>query len=369
MIDTSDAEGTRNRDAIRESLSLSLYDRLKVPVGLLVLVLVLRPVVSSNLLLGYGQAATTMLIWMLFAAGFNLLLGYTGVLSFGHAMFFGTGMYAVAIGLAKFDVPFLAGAVIALVLAGCFAYLIGRLIVDKGEIYFAMLTIAFGEAFYFVVNQDPWGLTGGSNGLSQGTMPSWIMTYRGDKFLSLAGVYVDWYWAVAAAFLVAMLVLWQVVRSPFGRTLVSIRENPELARAMGVDVARYKVSAFTLSAVFAAAAGVLLEINDQGAVIHTFHWSVGGQVVFMSILGGMNYFAGPLAGAFVWQFVSNYLSAFQTLALPMATYDVNDLMVHWRFLLGLLFVVIIIVSPREGVWGFLHRAGAAIRTAVEEVRE
>jgi branched-chain amino acid transport system permease protein len=142
---------------------------------------------------------------------------------------------------------------------------------------------------------------------------------------------------------------------------------------MGVDTTQYKIVSFTFSAVFAALAGVLLEINDQGAVLETFHWTTSGDAVLMSVLGGMNDVAGPLAGAFVWLFSEDYLTDFQTLQLPLSelpllTIQVEGLLNHWRFLLGLLFVIIILFSPREGVWGYVVRATSAVRGRLREVR-
>ncbi len=354
------------------SRQFSLY-RYRVPIALLLLVVLLRPVMAHPMMAGYQQIATTMLIWMLFVSGFNLLLGFTGILSFGHALFLGMGMYAVGIGLSKFSTPFPLAAVVGLVLVALLAYVIARLIVEKGEIYFAMLTIAFGQAGYFIVNYNPFGLTEGSDGISQNALPAWIESYRGAKSLTfLPEGLNDWYVVVAFVVLVMSLLLWQIIRSPFGRTLIAIRENDTLARSLGVDVDRYKVIAFTISAVYAGVAGILLEINDQGAVLETFHWSVSGDAVLMSVLGGMNYFAGPFAGVFVWLFSEDFLTDFETLYLPAREFHVvalelGDLLIHWKFALGLLFLVIIMSAPRTGFWGFLKGAATRLGSRLVEV--
>ncbi|MDY6764220.1 MAG: branched-chain amino acid ABC transporter permease [Halobacteria archaeon] len=334
----------------------SLAYKLRIPVALVILVLVLRPLVEQPWLLGFGQIAITMLIWMLFVSAFNLLFGYSGLLSFGHAMFFGTGIYAVAIGISKFNAPFLVSAIIGIILAGAMGYVIGRLIVQKGEIYFAMLTLAFAQAIFFTVNNNPFGLTGGSDGLTQGTLPPWVESFRGQIRIVLGGLEFDWYWLAAAIFLVAMLALWQVVRSPFGRSLLTIRENEELARAMGVDTRRYKVSAFTFSAIFAAVAGILAEINNHGASLENFGPFTSGDAVLMAILGGVNYFFGPIAGAFLWLFSEEYLTDFETLNLVFVEVDLSGVLSYWQFLLGFIFVVIVVVSPKEGIWGYIRGA-------------
>jgi branched-chain amino acid transport system permease protein len=350
--------GDRGAFSDRSRRWLSVLGRYRVPLGLVALVLFLRPLVAQPWALGFGQIATTMLIWMLFVASFNLLFGFTGLLSFGHAMFFGFGMYAVAIGLSRFSLSLPVAALAGIAFSSIFGYLLGRLIVNKGEIYFAMLTLAVAQAVYFVANQNPYGLTGGSNGIT-GTLPPWIETYRGETAVSLDAFAVDWYWAVAAVFLVCALGLWQVLRSPFGRSLIAIRENEPLARAMGVDAERYKVASFTMSGVLAAIAGVLLAINDQGAALETFGVLTSGDAVLMAVLGGVNYFFGPFAGAFVWLFAEDYLTDFEVLYLPLREFalvsvDLSGLLEYWRFLLGGLFVVVVLLSPKNGIWGFLH---------------
>jgi branched-chain amino acid transport system permease protein len=342
--------------------------RYRIPVGLVLLVVLLRPVVSHPMLAGYEQLATTMLIWMLFVSGFNLLFGFTGLLSFGHAMFLGFGMYAIGIGLSEFSLPFFAAAAIGLVFTAVVAYGIVKLIVNKGEIYFAMLTIAFGQAAFFIVNFNPGGLTEGSDGISRNTLPAWIESFRGSKSITfLPEMINDWYIAVAVVVFLLSLLLWQIIRSPFGRTLIAIRENDMLARSLGVNTTRYKVVSFVISALYAAVAGILLEINDQGAVLETLHWSVSGDAVLMSVLGGMNYFAGPFVGVFTWLFAEDFLTGFETLALPGLVLEVADLLNHWRFLLGLLILVIIISAPRTGLWGFLKKGATRAGSRLAEV--
>jgi len=363
-------------DGLASSLSVATLERYSVPIGALLLVLVLRPLVSMDFLLGYGTVANTILIWMLFAASFNLLLGYSGLLSFGHAMFLGTGAYVTAIGLSRFDSPFVLSAVVALLLAGVVAYLIGRITVQKGEIYFAMLTLAFGTTAHFIANYNPAELTGGTTGIAGGAVPAWIETERGLKYVSLGGFQFDWYWLVAAAVLVGLVVLWQIVRSPFGRTLIAIRENKELARAMGINTYRYKVWAFTLSGIIAAYAGTILEVNEQGATLSLLTVTTSGDVILMTVLGGANYFFGPVAGAFIWLFAEDYLTDFEMLVLPLkefpiASFELAGVLAYWQFFLGLLFVVFVLVAPREGAWGLLRggveRLYDRIRTESDDV--
>lgn len=337
---------------------------LRTPVGLVLIVLLLRPIISHPLLAGYPQIADTILIWMLFAASFNLLLGYTGLLSFGHAMFFGIGAYGAAAGLTRFDLPWVVAAPIGMAVAAVAAYAIARLIVRKGEIYFAMLTLAFAQAVHYIANQDPFGLTGGSTGIT-GATPGFITLDRGAKIVELPGLRLDWYWFLGAVFVVGMLALWQVVRSPFGRSLVAIRENDALARSMGMNVDRYKVWSFTFAGLFAALAGVLIQVNNQGATLELLSLLVSGDVILMTILGGSVYFFGPPAGAFVWLFAEDFLTGFETLHLPLAEYSVvsvelSGILTYWQFFLGLLFVIAVLLSPQEGIWGLLRRTATRV---------
>ncbi|SDJ34802.1 amino acid/amide ABC transporter membrane protein 2, HAAT family [Halovenus aranensis] len=355
-------------------------ERYRIPLGLLVLVLALRPVVSSDLLLGYNAIASKMLIMMLFVAGFNLLFGYTGLLSFGHAMFLGFGLYIPAIfvsngpGLlpAGGGVTFLFGVALAVAGVAAYGYLLGRLIVGMGEIYFALLTLAFSQAIYFIVLRDPAGLTGGSNGLTQGTLPAFVEQTRGEIAIEAFGQSLDWYWAVALVFLVGMLALWQIVRSPFGRSLVAVSENEQLARAMGVNTTRYKIWSVTFSGIFSALAGVLLMIQSSGAAIENLSVFTSGDTVLMAVLGGVNYFFGPVVGAFSWLFVEDFLTGFELWQFPLSeltlvTVDLSDILVYWQFLLGALFVVVVLTAPEEGIWGYLSSVAEWLRTKLTEV--
>ncbi|WP_435347806.1 branched-chain amino acid ABC transporter permease [Haloarchaeobius sp. HRN-SO-5] len=347
--------------------------RYRVPLGLLVLVLLLRPVVSHPLLLGYEAIASTILIWMVFVAAFNLLFGYAGLLSFGHAMFLGFGMYAAAIGVSGRagapELPFVVAAGIGVAVAATVGYLLGRLTVEKGEIYFAFLTLAVAQAVEFVANRNPLNLTGGSNGVTQDVLPGFVESTRGQLVVVLAGTEVDWYWFVSVVFLASMLALWQVVRSPFGRSLVAIRENQNLARAMGIDTTRYKIQAFTISAALSALAGAVLMVNNYGASQETLGVTTSGDTVLMAVLGGVRYFFGPIAGVFVWQFAEDFLTDFEVLDLGFASADLSGVLTHWHFFLGALFVVLVVVAPLEGIWGFLRDWTRGLYGRVRGVRE
>lgn len=365
--------------------ALSTVETYRIPIGLLVLVVLLRPVVSSDLLLGYNAIASKMLIMMLFVAAFNLLFGFTGLLSFGHAMFLGFGLYIPAIivknGLwvlpQQGNVTFFAGVGIALLAVAVYSYLLGQLIVGMGEIYFALLTLAFSQAIYFVVLKDPEGpngngLTGGSNGLSQGTLPDFVVQTRGQISIEAFGLSADWYWVVGAVFLLGMLALWQIVRSPFGRSLIAIRENEQLARAMGVDTKRYKVWAVTFSGLFSALAGILLAVQNTGVSIENLNVFTSGDTVLMAVLGGVNYFFGPVAGAFAWLFTEDFLVGLDVWEFPLSevtlvSLELSNVVVYWQFFLGALFIVVVLTAPEEGIWGYVRSLPAWLSDRIREV--
>jgi branched-chain amino acid transport system permease protein len=297
--------------------------------------------------MGYSGVASNVLIWMLFALAFNLLLGYAGLLSFGHAMFLGGSMYAVAIVMTQLGPEMIVLAVpLALLTMGLLAYGIGRLIVAKGEIYFALLTIAFAEVVWYIANSDPGGLTGGSDGIASGLIPPFVESYRGQLTFVLGGIETPIYGAVAFVFIVAAYLLFRIVRSPFGRTLLTIRENEQLARSIGVNTHRYKVHTFVISAVFSALAGVLLVMVNQNVATSYLFWQTSGEVVMMAIVGGISSFAGPIFGAFLWFLGSEFLSGWQA---------IGDLRHFWRFGFGLLFVFIILLEPKKGGWGAVKK--------------
>jgi branched-chain amino acid transport system permease protein len=351
--------GDDRLERVRELLPVSDFVNLRTPIGILLIVLLLRPTLRLEFVLGGDYIAISMLIWMLFAAAYNLLLGYAGLLSFGHAMFLGAGAYGIAMGLARFDIPFVAAGAMGVVLAAALANAIGRLTVDRGEIYFAMLTLAFAMAAHFIVNADPFDLTGGADGIRAGAVPEWVSSFRGQTVVQLAGVEFELFYLVAVVFLLSMLALWQIIRSPFGRTLVAIRDNEELARAMGISTNRYKVRAFTLSGAFSAIAGTMLVLNNGGVSLEDIGVLQSGNVLLMTIFGGMNYFFGPITGVFAWFIARESLTSFEILYVPVRevslfSIELGGVLTFWQFFFGLAFVVLVLVAPEEGIWGFVR---------------
>ncbi|GAA2584937.1 branched-chain amino acid ABC transporter permease [Actinomadura fulvescens] len=285
----------------------------------------------------YPPVAMDIACWALFAAALDLLLGFTGLLSFGHAAFWGGAAYAAGLMAVHWGVPFpvavLGGALFAAVLAVPIGYLSVRL---RG-IYFAMVTLAFAQMVYFVVNQ--WrDLTGGENGL-QGVPREFFGVDLSDPFF--------FYYAGLPFVLLGLFAVWRVVRSPFGRVLVSIRDNPARAQALGYPVERYKLLAFVLSAGLSGLAGGLYAISHGFASLHEVYWTTSGQAVMAVVLGGIGTLWGGAIGAALIVELNDYLATAGFTETGLVT--------------GGIFVVIVLVF-RRGVWGTARDLLAA-RTA------
>jgi len=287
---------------------------------------------------GFIDLATTVLIFGLFALGFNLLFGHTGELSFGHAMFFAIGAYATAIYNKGFDVtlgafhPQFAGAnngfvalLLALGLAALWAWFLARLIVPRSSgIYYSMITLAFAQVVYFIAFR--WSdLTGGEDGLQGVARPE------------LPGLPAGWlqdsthvYAFTAIVTFVAVALNFWIVHSNFGSVLHAIRENKQRARFLGYDVDKYRVNAFVLSALFPALAGWLWTYLQQAINPDAGSIDYSGRVVMMSLLGGINTFVGPILGAFVYWDLQN---------------RVSGLTKYWPAAIGLIFAFFVIAAP------------------------
>lgn len=276
----------------------------------------------------YPPVAMDIAAWALFAIALDILLGFTGLLSFGHAAFWGGSAYVAGLVAIHYGVPFplavLAGALFAMILAAP----IGYLSVRRSGIYFAMVTLAFGQMVYFVAYQ--WGtLTGGENGLQ--SVPT---NFFGIELVETDSFY--FYYAALPIILLGMWAAWRIVHSPFGRVLVAIRENPPRARALGYDVERYKVMAFVLSAGLAGLAGGLYAISHGFVALPDLHWTTSGEVVLITVLGGIGTLWGGIFGAALVVMMADYLAS--------AGFDGIDLVTGSVFVLAVLLF-------RRGIWG------------------
>jgi branched-chain amino acid transport system permease protein len=288
---------------------------------------------------GYTALGTRVLVLALAAMSVNFLLGFTGVLSFGHAAYFGLGAYGTGLALkfvtASTPLSILAGTALAGIAGG----LLGALIVRRRGVYFAMVTIAFGQVFYYIAFQ--WSsLTGGDDGLrgfSRQPLDFGLFTI---DILSKANAF---YYFVLFFFALVTGAMALILRSPFGRTMLAIRENERRARFLGIAVERHIWIAFTLSCFFIGVAGALYALTNNFADPRGLHYSQSGDFVMMAVMGGMRTFWGPLLGAAVFVVLQDYLSS---------------VTVNWMSFVGLLFVLVVLFFPR-GLLGFVrHKAQA-----------
>ena len=239
------------------------------------------------------------LCYAIFACAFNLLLGYTGLLSFGHAAYLGAAAYATGWLVRTAGWSPELGVIAGTLVAGVLGLLVGLIAIRRQGIYFAMVTLALAQMVYFVFLQAPF--TGGEDGL-QGVP-------RGKLFglLSLADDRVLYY-VVLAVFVAVFLFIIRIVHSPYGQVLKAIRENEPRAISLGYDVDRYKLLAFVLSTALAGLAGSMKTLVLGFATLTDAHWSLSGEVVLMTLLGGMGTFAGPVLGAFTIIGLQNFLA-------------------------------------------------------------
>ena len=252
----------------------------------------------------YQALATEIIIWGLFALGYNVCLGYTGMLSFGHAAYFGVGAYATGIVLIRLWENVWFGLFCGLLMGAVTAFILGYLCIKRRGIYFAMLTLAFAQLIYFIGFQ--WvGLTGGDNGLRNIPLVP----------LSLPGLSIDistplrYYFFVLFFVVLSLLALNRILQSPFGHVLQAVRENEHRALSCGYETTNIRWMAFIISGSISGLAGGLYALYLHFIGIETLYWITSGQVVMITLLGGMGTFIGPFIGAGVFLFLEDVLSA------------------------------------------------------------
>ncbi|MBY5760126.1 branched-chain amino acid ABC transporter permease [Rhizobium leguminosarum] len=240
-----------------------------------------------------------LLCFALFACAFNLLLGYTGLLSFGHATFFGGAAYFTAYTVKAWGLPPELGILIGVAGAAFLGLVMGFFAIRRQGIYFAMITLALSQMFFFFCLQAEF--TEGEDGIQ--SVP------RGHLFGFIdLNSSTNMYYFVLAVFLVGILIIWRFINSPFGMILKSIRENEQRAISLGYSVARYKLGAFVMSAALAGLAGAVKSIVFQFATLTDVAWQMSGEVILMTLLGGIGTLIGPLFGAGLVVVLENYLA-------------------------------------------------------------
>ncbi|MGN6086991.1 branched-chain amino acid ABC transporter permease [Trinickia sp.] len=281
---------------------------------------------------GYTALGTRVLVLGLAAMSVNFLLGFTGVLSFGHAAFFGLGAYGAGLSLKFLATSTPLALLCGTLLGGICGSLLGALCARLRGVYFAMVTIAFGQVFYYIAFQ--WSsLTGGDDGL-RGFERAPL--HFGPIAIDILARSDTFYYFVLVCLAAAVASMGFILRSPFGRTLIAIRENERRARFLGIPVDRHIWIAFTLSCFFMGFAGALYALLNNFADPRGLHFSQSGDFVMMAVMGGMRNFWGPLLGAAVFVVLQDYLSS---------------ITVNWMSFVGMLFVAIVLFFPR-GLLGF-----------------
>jgi len=291
-------------------------------------------VILLPLVLPSSSLATEVLIFAIAALGCNLLLGYTGLLSFGQGIFFGTGAYLTSLSLLHLHTGLLTSLTIAVVLVGLIAAVVGGLSIRRQGIYFVMLTLAFAQMAYFIAYSAN-GITGGDNGLFDIHRPP--LRLFGLQLASLDSSYA-YYIFVAVLFMIIFVALRRVIHSPFGSTLLAIRDNEERAIAIGYNVRYFKIMAFIISGCVTALAGGLYAMFLNFAPLSNIENVMGEQILFMTIIGGTGSLFGSFLGAGFLIVMGDVLSTFWP---------------RWLLLLGVLLIAIVMFM-RGGLWGCIE---------------
>ncbi|HEX5453073.1 MAG TPA: branched-chain amino acid ABC transporter permease [Stellaceae bacterium] len=294
--------------------------------------------------------ASQIVIDALFAVSLNLLLGTTGLVSFGHVAYFGVGAYVCAILMKTYGVPFALAFPAAGLGAALFALVSGYFCVRLIKLYFAMLTLAFSQIVWAICYK--WNsVTGGDQGIPEIPYPhlDWMSAIPGFADL---GTHDYFYLLTLALVAISLAILHRVVRSPFGRVLTTIRDNPERAAFIGVNVRAYQLAAFVVAGAFAGFAGALYGIFSRGVFADYVFWSKSAEVIIMAILGGMGYFWGPPVGAAALVWLNQEITAYTQ---------------YWPFALGVVLLVLLFAFP-GGIVGGIVSLWTAVRARIQDRR-
>jgi branched-chain amino acid transport system permease protein len=316
---------------------IDLPGRSGIPLALLVVVFAALPTIIAQAALPpfYVALLTEMLIMGIFSMGYDILMGYTGMISFGHAAYFGMGAYVTGMLMLHLQWPLLPAGMVGLLAAGLVAAIVGFFSIRLKSVYFALLTFAFAQLFYYVaVTWKP--VTGGYDGFAL-SMPMSV-SLPGLMDLNLRDRATTYY-VVLVLVVVTFVFARRLMQSPFGKTLVAIRENELRATTLGYNVGRYKQAAFVVSGLLSGLAGLLFVPYQKFISPDLLFWQLGGLVIIMVLLGGKGTLWGPMVGAGVVVFLRDWLTAYTK---------------HHLLLLGIIFLVVVLFAP-NGLAGTLSR--------------
>lgn len=272
----------------------------------------------------YLHLVNLFIIAALFALSFNLIYGYMGQLTFGHAAFFGVGAYATALFLRKAGFPYYLAFILSIPATTFVAMIIGYFCSRVVQWFFSILTLAFGQLL-FVVASKWYNLTAGDDGIQSVFPPSAIISTTRYYFFSLIVAAISGY------------ILWRITTSPFGYTLLSIRDNPQRSESIGINVRRYRWMAFVLGGIFAGIAGNLFVTFNWAVAPTDLEWTKSAEPVVMTLLGGQHFFAGPIIGAAIFTFLQFYVGKFT---------------LYWALVTGIVLLLVVRFMP-GGMVGFL----------------
>jgi branched-chain amino acid transport system permease protein len=328
---------------IMPNSGISIWRLVLVAIAILIALAVLPLVVDpyQTVLLTYG------LIMAIAALGFNLLLGYTGLLSFGHSAYFGAGAYTVAfivrdLGTQSMELCILGGLLGTLVIAALFGFVCVR----HTRIFFGILTLALSQVLWSLAFKFFW-VTGGTDGIrvpyARLNLLGGLIDFRGPG--SFQKFIYSYYYYVLVLFAIVTVIMWIIVHSPFGKALQAIRDNETRARFVGISVRRYRWIAFIISGLFTGLAGILWVPLNGLTTPDILYWPFSGEIVFMTVLGGFRTFTGPIVGAVIFNYLKTYAVASTE---------------YWQLLLGLVLVILVLALP-AGIVGTLTRLAARLR--------
>jgi branched-chain amino acid transport system permease protein len=328
-----DPNAPRNRSLLRLAAAMT-------PILLLLILLPTFVETYQVQLLTYG------LIAAIAALGFNLLLGYTGLLSFGHSAYFGIGAYTVALmvqrlGPHSMELYIVIGLPVVAIVSALFGYVCVR----HTRIFFGILTLAISQVVYSLALKLYW-VTGGSDGLRvpRPALLLGLLNFSGPR--GFQQFITSYYYYVLAIFVVCVVLMWVVVHSPFGKALQAIRDNEVRARFLGLRVRRFRWISFVVSGTVTGLAGILWVPLNGLTTPDVLYWTFSGEIVFSALLGGFRNFTGPIVGGIVFTYLKTY---------AVATTE------YWQLLLGVVLVTLVLVLP-TGIVGGLSTLGLRLRT-------
>ena len=284
----------------------------------------------------YTAVATNVLIIGLFATGFNLLLGYTGQVSFGHAAFYGLGAYGTGLLMVKLKATLWMAMVGGVLTAAIGGVIIGYLSLRRSDVYFSLLTLAFSQILYFLAFQMR-GFTGGDDGLRQ--IP-FSRPFSIDLTDPLSMYYFTFVFFVVMTYIARM-----ILRSPFGKAMRAVKENEDRAITIGFNTQRVKLISFTISAIYGGLAGSLFCLHLRFVPVDVFHWTMNGEVIFVAIVGGLGTYFGPIVGSAAFLLLHDFLQVVVT---------------RWELVVGAILILFILFF-NQGIVGAIENRIASYR--------